>query len=59
MQITNEQFVCHRNSNVDLGKSGFFLSMLTETRNISIYKQVLDYLTSGNLEWDVGNPTVS
>jgi hypothetical protein len=33
--------------------------MLTESGNMSIYKQVLDYLTDSKIDWDIEDSTMS
>jgi hypothetical protein len=57
--IIDSELERHQNPGVIFDKPGLFLTMLTESKNVSIYKQVLDYLTSGNIDWDFENPTMS
>jgi hypothetical protein len=57
--IFDSELERHQSPGVIFDKPGSFLTMLTDSKNVSIYKQVLDYLTSGKINWDFENPTIT
>jgi hypothetical protein len=57
--IRDPELQRHRNPGVDQAVPGGFLTMLVESKNMSIYKHVLDYLTDTKVVWNIDTPTMS
>jgi hypothetical protein len=57
--IRDRELLRHQNPGVDHTSPGGYLTMLTESRNISIYTKVLDFLTNKKIVWNLDTPTIS
>ena len=57
--IRDPQLLRHQNPGVVHTSPGGYLAMLTESKSISIYTKVLDFLTNKKIVWNLDTPTIS